>query len=99
MGFRQARRKVIECLNNGQVLYDLERSNIDVKNLLATGEVSREEAAEIIGRARGNQYDTSSHHFDQSIEVHIITTSYDSRSWYIKWFYIEPDVTFISFHE
>ena len=38
MGFNEARRKLIECLNTGYVLHE-ERNDIDVKNLLAIGVV------------------------------------------------------------
>lgn len=98
MGFRNAKKQVLECLNNGRIQHVLERSNIDVKNRLATGEISVEELANIIGRARGSNYESSPHHFDPLIEVHVITSWHDGARWYIKWYYLEPDVVFISVH-
>lgn len=98
MGFRNAKKQVLECLDNGHIQHVLERSNIDVKNRLATGEVSAEQIANIIGRARGSHYESSLHHFDESIEVHIITIRHGGQRWYIKWYYLEPDVVFISVH-
>ncbi len=98
MSFRKAKRQVIDCLNNGRVQHEMDRCDIDVKNLLATGVVSPEQVANIIGRSRGNEYECDPHHFDQSIEVHIITTNHDGIAWYIKWYYIEPSVVFISVH-
>jgi len=45
MGFRHVKKQVLECLNGGLILHATDRSNIDVKNLLATGVVSVEEVA------------------------------------------------------
>lgn len=98
MGFRDAKKQVIECLKNGRIQHVLERSNIDVKNRLATGEISVAQLTSIIGRARGSNYESSPHHFDALIEVHVITTWHDGTHWYIKWYYLEPDVVFISVH-
>lgn len=98
MGFWNAKKQVLECLHSGSIQHVLERSNIDVKNRLATGEVSAEQIANIIGRARGSHYESRPHHFDESIEVHIITIRHDGTRWYIKWYYLEPDVVFISVH-
>lgn len=39
------------------------------KNLFATGLISVEEAAHIIGRSTGNHYSCSPHHYDSGIEV------------------------------
>ena len=98
MGFRAVKNQVIKCLENGRVQHAMDRCEIDVKNLLATGQVSADEVAGVIGRAGGNDYECRSHHFDESVEVHIITTNHMGTNWYIKWYYIEPDVVFISVH-
>jgi hypothetical protein len=31
--------------------------------------------------------------------VHIIRTQHGDRTWYIKWYFIVPNVVFISVHE
>ena len=80
MAFREIKSKVIECLNNGYVLHE-ERDNIDVKNLLSTGVISISEVTTIIGRARGNTYSSSSHHFDTEIDVHVIKTTHLGQNW------------------
>ena len=98
MGFKEAKSLVISCLNSGQ-FYHEERDNIDVKNLLAIGAVSVTDVASIIGRARGNSYSTSPHHFDSKVDVHIIKTSYLGKDWYVKWYFSEPDSVFISVHD
>jgi hypothetical protein len=97
MGFTEVKSKVIHCLNSGLVLHE-ERNGIDTKNLLSTGAVSVSEVTNIIGRARGNDYFCSPHHFDENIDVHIIKTTLSGRSWYIKWYFVEPDCVFISVH-
>jgi hypothetical protein len=98
VGFNEAMRKLIECQNTGYVLHE-ERNDIDVKNLLAIGVVSLEEAAYIIGRSRGDGYSVSSHHFDTEIDVHVLVTKFSVQAWYVKWYFLGPDSVFISFHQ
>lgn len=98
MDFGEVKGKVIECLNNGHVLHE-ERGDIDVKNLLSTGVISTSEVTTIIGRARGNSYSCSPHHYDTEIDVHVIKTIHFGQHWYIKWYFTEPDCVFISVHE
>lgn len=97
MGFKQAKRDAIQCLEQGNVRNE-ERNSIDTKNLFATSEVSISEMINILKLARGNQYESTPHHYDSNIMVHIITTTYSVLSWYIKWYFIEPDCIFISVH-
>ncbi len=68
MSFKQAKARVLDCLVSGHVLHE-ERGSIDTKNLFATGLISVEEAAHIIGRSTGNHYSCSPHHYDSGIEV------------------------------
>ena len=88
---------VLACLGSGAILH-AERGNIDVKNLLATGEVTTDEIAEVIGRARGTDYQCSPHHLAANIDVHIIKTAHRGMDWYIKWYFVEPNCVFISVH-
>jgi len=98
MAFKEVKRRVIECLNNGYILHE-GRDNINIKNLLSTGVVSVSEVTTIIGRARGSAYSSSPHHYDAEIDVHVIKTTHSGQHWYIKWYFIEPDCVFISVHE
>jgi hypothetical protein len=61
VGFRDAKAQVLACLEGGAVLHE-QRGDIDIKNLLATGQVSLDDVAVIIGRSRGSQYSSSPHH-------------------------------------
>lgn len=97
MGFKDAKKEVINCLNNGLVLHEA-RNDINIKNLLETGVVSNTDVAAMIVSSRGNEYSSSPHHFDKSIDVHIIKTLIKGQSWYIKWYISEPDSIFISVH-
>ncbi|WP_230515094.1 hypothetical protein [Teredinibacter turnerae] len=51
MGFKAVKAKVLECLERGDISH-AQRGDIDIKNLLAIGQVSASEVAEILGRAR-----------------------------------------------
>ncbi len=97
MGFKGAKAKILDCLKRGYVSHE-QRGDIDIKNLLATGQVSLDDVAEVIARARGNTYSSSPHHFDASIEVHIVNTTRAGQDWYIKWYFVDPNSVFISVH-
>ena len=97
MGFKNAKARVLDCLITGQVLHE-QRGSIDIKNLFGTGLISAREVAEIIGRSTGNDYSCSPHHYDKDIDVHVIKTTHLNQRWYIKWYFLEPDCVFISFH-
>lgn len=97
MGFKDARNKVLDCLKHGYILHE-QRGNIDIKNLLAIGEISLEETAEIIAQANGTSYFSSPHHIVASIDVHIVKTKHKGKDWYIKWYFVDPNSVFISVH-
>lgn len=97
MAFRDAKKQVIACLKTGNIRHE-SRSELDIKNLLAVGDVDAKDVAAILGRARGNDYKSSSHHSYPSIEVHIVKTKHLGKDWYIKWYFIDPDSVFISVH-
>jgi len=97
LGFKDVKASVLACLDRGAVLH-AERANIDIKNLLATGEVTLDEVAAVIGRARGTDYRCSPHHTVASVDVHVIRTRSYGADWYIKWYFLEPDSVFISVH-
>ena len=97
MGFKEVKSKVIACLNTGHVLHE-ERNDIDIKNLFSTGVVSAVEVAHIIRLSKGFNYSSSPHHFDATIDAHVIKTTVSDQIWYIKWYFVEPDSVFISVH-
>ena len=93
MGFREVKSKVVADLLAGNYQHEV-RNGIDDKNLLATGEVSREWVAELLKSARGHEYQSSPHHQAPSVTVYVVKT----RTWYIK-FYFYPHTLFISVHQ
>jgi hypothetical protein len=97
VGFKDVKGQVLACLASGNIQHE-QRQAIDVKNLLVTGQVSEDDVSSIIARAKGNEYELSKHHVVSKIDVHILKTRYQGQSWYIKWFFIEPDSVFISVH-
>lgn len=96
--FSEIKKQVIQCLSEGAVLHEA-RNDIDIKNLLEVGVISIEEVTQILKKSRGNEYESSPHHMDQSIDVHVVKTSYQREEWYIKWYFVEPDAVFISVHQ
>ena len=97
MGFKAVKAKILECLERGDVSHE-QRGDIDIKNLLAIGQVSLDDVAQIIARARGDSYSSSPHHMVPSIDVHIVKTRHGSQDWYIKWYFVDPSSVFISVH-
>ena len=96
--FKDVKRRVIQCLVEGNILHEA-RDSIDIKNLLKTGAISINDVTEILKRSRGSQYQSSPHHMDKQIDVHVIKSLYKNKRWYIKWYFIEPDAVFISVHQ
>lgn len=97
LSFKAEKLKVLTCLASGHILHDA-RANIDVKNLLLTGAVSIHYVSEIISQARGNEFQVRPHHMVAGVDVNIIRTIFRGQSWYIKWYFMEPDCVFISVH-
>lgn len=96
-GFNAIKHRVIHCLLEGRILHEA-RNTIDIKNLLATGDITAIEVAEILKKTKGTEHETSPHHLDSCVMVHIVKTRYARRNWYIKWYFLEPDAVFISVH-
>lgn len=98
MGFKEIKRKAIECVKTGA--YDHEvRCNIDVKNLFQCGQLTDEYVVSLLKASRGNQYRVSPHHRASAIDVHVFKSSKDGKQWYIKFYFVEPDAMFISVHK
>ena len=94
IGFKEAQRAVITALETGTFQH-VARGDIDLKNLLATGDVSDREVAEVVRACRGIHHASSPHHAVAAVEVHVLKRA----GWYIKFFFIEPDTWFISVHQ
>lgn len=99
MGFKEIKNQVIKCIKEGAYDHEPRKHNISVKNLFDIGQISEQEVIELIQCCSGNQYETSFHHKDISIKIHILKPVKQEKTWYIKFYFLEPDVVFISVHE
>ncbi|MFT4063220.1 hypothetical protein [Paraburkholderia sp.] len=89
------KRAVISALRSGKFQHET-RAGINVKNLLATGQITARFVEALIARSDGTQYSSSPHHRVPSIDVHIIV----SGSWYVKFYFVgDPETVFISVHQ
>lgn len=93
IGFTEAKRRVLTALATGAYLH--ESRKIDAKNKLLLGQVSPEQVAEIVRKSTGKQHQMSPHHADERVTVHTIIC----LSWYIKFYFVDPNTVFISVHE
>ena len=101
MGFREARKAIIEALLVGRFQHE-ERAQAQGKNLLASGDVTVDEVVAVLGRCRGNQHATSPHHFVADQEVHVFRPVEGVARWYIKAYLVEVgyvEAIFISVHK
>ena len=98
MGLRKVRALLIAALETGEFGHE-PREVLAEKNLLALGEVTAEFVVRLIKKTRGQDYASSPHHADASVEVHIFTPTVDMERWYVK-AYFSPDrsAVFISVH-
>lgn len=95
MGLKVVREKAIECLKSGRIQHETDRAgNLDEKNLLVTGQISVEEVIQLLLSTKGTEFETSKHHIIRGLDVHI----FRPKKWYIKCYFIEPDIFFISVH-
>lgn len=86
--------KVIQALKEGTFQHEV-RNAIDTKNLLQMGAITAEEVVQILKKARGYDHSVRPHHRDPNIKVNIVK----SQSWYIKFYFVDPDTIFISVHQ
>ena len=100
MGFKDVKRQALVCLNNGFVQHAMDRGGIDVKNLLAMGEISVEEVIDLVQVTRGTQYESGGAvHGNSDFEMHIMKPVKERQQWYLKFYFIEPDIIFMSVHQ
>ena len=97
MGFSEDRGKMLEAIRQGRVIHE-ERSYQEFKNVLAAGLLSEDEAMVILGSVRGQQAESSVHHYDSSQRVWIMKPSVAGVRWYLKAYLQEEWVIFLSFH-
>jgi hypothetical protein len=97
-GYSSVKKCVLKCLKEDKFQHE-QRDNIDVKNLLATGEISKDDVISLIKSSNGTCHSKSPHHVKSSFIVHVIK----NKGWYIKFYFLEVDddenlSVFISVH-
>ena len=98
MGFNDDKKKMIEALRKGVVLHE-SRSYQEDKNMLATGQITEEEAALILGSVPGRDAEASFHHYDRSQSIWIMKTNVEGIRWHLKAYLQGENVVFLSFHQ
>jgi hypothetical protein len=54
---------------------------------------------ELIRKTGGDAYQCCPHHQDATTDVHILRPWKSGCYWYVKFYFIEPDIIFISVHQ
>jgi molybdopterin-binding protein len=102
VGFSDARSGAIKALQEGRIQHEI-RAEIGEKNLLLTGVVTPTQVVALLKACRGTQHSCSPHHQAPNVEVHVfrpeIGQGASRKRWYIKLYFVEPDVCFISVHQ
>ena len=96
MGFKDVKKQVVKCIEEGAYEHEARNYTINFKNLFATGQISEQKVIELIQCCSGQQYEISTHHADAAIKVHILKPVNKEKIWYIKFYFLEPNVVFIS---
>ena len=94
MGFKNIKMTVIEALRSGNFQHEA-RTDIEIKNLLATGVVDAGFVESILINCTNRHLATSPHDLDNTIDVHVVK----KNGWYIKFYFGNPQTMFISVHQ
>ena len=97
MGFKSARRMVLEALHAGRFQHE-EREDGDDKNLLDAREVTVDFVAMLLLRCSGDQYEARQHHADPDLLCHIFKPDLWGERWYVKVYFRSSVAVFISVH-
>ena len=97
MKFREIKRQALYCLQQGN--YDHEvRRDIDIKNVFASRRVDRYWVMDLIARTAGDNWHCTPHHQQPDIDVHLFRSWKAGQFWYVKFYFLAPDMVFISVH-
>ena len=98
MGFNEIKYRAIQKLKEGLVQHE-ERKEKE-KNLLALGYLTNDDVIDILKYCTGIHYKTAPHDKMKLIMVHIFTPKRCKyEGYYVKLYFIEPDIWFISVHD
>lgn len=102
MGFHEERARLLEALfaaREDGALPSYDPRDLD-DNLLVSGELLLVDLIEIVKRSSGLNYQgAGEHHQKPGVQVHVIKdVKYQGTMWYIKWYFDDPELWFISAH-
>ena len=97
LGFRRALAQLLEALDSGAFGFPIEEVRAG-KNLLQTGELSRDDLVRILKRCRGPDYSESPHHWAPEIVCHVFKPTVEGNRWYVNCCFIGQDTLVISVH-
>ncbi len=86
MGFHDARRRLLDCLEEGCIGH-WPRKDAYRKNWLQSGRMTVEHVRELLIRCNGTQYRQSVHDFDAETSVHEFFPDHGATHWYVKVFF------------
>ena len=95
LGFKETRQQAIDRIRAGRI-YHVPREYD--KNEYAQGRLSDNDVIAMLQCCRGNRYEALPHHSILGLEVHIFKPVGKYDGYYIKLYFLEPDVCFISVH-
>jgi len=95
MGLREVKACAVQRIREGRIFH-VPREY--VKNEFAQGAVTAEQVIAMIESCRGDRYETRPHDSDRSVIVHIFRPRGRYDGYYVKCFFLDPDIWFISVH-
>lgn len=94
MQFDLFRERVLLALSEGRFQHATRKGRIETKNFLQVGKISAARVADIIRRSKPAEVRAAKHHVIDAIDIYIII----SNGWYIKVYFLQDDLWFISVH-
>jgi len=96
LGIKEIRQQAIEKIHEGKV-YHVPREY--GKNEYAKGLLSDNDVVAMLKCCRGDRYESSPHQSIPGVEVHIFKPGGKYDGYYIKLYFFEPGIWFISVHK
>jgi hypothetical protein len=96
LGFKDIKARAIRKIQEGDI-YHVPREY--EKNEYAQGLLTDDQVIEMIKICRGNCYEAKPHHFVPNMDVHILKPQGKYCGYYVKFYFLEPDICFISVHK
>lgn len=95
MGFNEVKATAIQKIKEGKISHDPREFS---KNEYAQCLLTDEQVIFMIKNCRGDRYEKRPHHKDKRIPVHILKPAGKYDGYYVKFYFLEPDVCFMSVH-